>query len=300
MSSSIRYHINPETGEPNICTATVRGCKYSVNGQVPEHYKSKEEARKAFERQMMEETKIDLIPKHIFDNGLSVKIPNERVVEKLLRNVKPYSQWNEGFVQLKNKNEEFKLNLKISDKLMNSTKFQIRNFLAEHKEYAFSREHLLMIEDKLVKGRKSADIIQVINKVEQDGLKKYSFKRGKDTYYSFPEIKFTAKYLAKRKNYTTKEEILADEMRQREYFSDLSKDDYEIGHKDPRLELTVENMVMQPSEINRSYKDNYIFDHNGLPKVPNPEAFVKNPEKFYNGEDLRMIYDALKAVFNEE
>ena len=45
-----KFHINPETGRPNQCTATVRGCKYAVDGEVPEHYDSKEEAQKASEK----------------------------------------------------------------------------------------------------------------------------------------------------------------------------------------------------------------------------------------------------------
>lgn len=51
MAKTMKYHINPETGRPNQCTATVRGCKYAVNGEMPEHYNSKEEAREAYENQ---------------------------------------------------------------------------------------------------------------------------------------------------------------------------------------------------------------------------------------------------------
>ena len=43
-----RYHVNPETQRPNICTATgKRGCKYAVDGQEPQHYATKEEAQAA-------------------------------------------------------------------------------------------------------------------------------------------------------------------------------------------------------------------------------------------------------------
>jgi len=49
-----KYHINPETGRPGQCTATVRGCKYAVDGQIPEHYDTKEEARKAVEQVLSE------------------------------------------------------------------------------------------------------------------------------------------------------------------------------------------------------------------------------------------------------
>lgn len=53
---SRRYHINPDTGRPNICRAqTPERCEYAQNGEVPEHYNSKEEARAGYEKQMAAE-----------------------------------------------------------------------------------------------------------------------------------------------------------------------------------------------------------------------------------------------------
>lgn len=51
-----RYHINPETGRPNICRATKGPCKYAVNGEEPPHYRSKDEARAGYERDMAQNT----------------------------------------------------------------------------------------------------------------------------------------------------------------------------------------------------------------------------------------------------
>ena len=42
-----KYHINPETGIPNICRATKRACTFGGEG---EHYDSKESARSAYEQ----------------------------------------------------------------------------------------------------------------------------------------------------------------------------------------------------------------------------------------------------------
>lgn len=48
-----RYHINPDTGRPNICVATgKRGCKYAVDGKEPPHYATKEKARAGYESTM--------------------------------------------------------------------------------------------------------------------------------------------------------------------------------------------------------------------------------------------------------
>ena len=48
-----RYHINPETGRPNICSAkTPERCIYAKDGEIPEHYDTKEEAREAYAKSM--------------------------------------------------------------------------------------------------------------------------------------------------------------------------------------------------------------------------------------------------------
>lgn len=47
-----KYHINPKTGKPGVCDPKITGvCKYSEDGQEPEHYSSELEAEKAYERQ---------------------------------------------------------------------------------------------------------------------------------------------------------------------------------------------------------------------------------------------------------
>lgn len=44
----MRYHINPTTNRINICKATIK-CDFSINGIEPEHFLSKEEAKKHIE-----------------------------------------------------------------------------------------------------------------------------------------------------------------------------------------------------------------------------------------------------------
>jgi len=48
-STGKSYHINPETGRPNQCTATKRACPY---GGQADHYPSKEAARVGYEKKM--------------------------------------------------------------------------------------------------------------------------------------------------------------------------------------------------------------------------------------------------------
>lgn len=48
----MKYHINPDTGRPNICDPKKTGiCKYATDGVNPPHYESKEDAQKAYEKQ---------------------------------------------------------------------------------------------------------------------------------------------------------------------------------------------------------------------------------------------------------
>lgn len=49
------YHINPETGRPGECTATIK-CKYSSDGRTVEHYESLDEALDAYENQNKDQT----------------------------------------------------------------------------------------------------------------------------------------------------------------------------------------------------------------------------------------------------
>lgn len=48
---SSRYHINPKTGNANVCRAKFGNCPYEVN-DFAEHYESKAEAQKVYEKQM--------------------------------------------------------------------------------------------------------------------------------------------------------------------------------------------------------------------------------------------------------
>lgn len=50
------YHINPETGRPGQCTASVQDCKYAVDGKTLEHYNSLDDALDAYENQNKDKT----------------------------------------------------------------------------------------------------------------------------------------------------------------------------------------------------------------------------------------------------
>lgn len=50
MKPSVTYHINPRTGEPNQCHATVRGCPLGIVAAA--HVGSEAECRSMYERVM--------------------------------------------------------------------------------------------------------------------------------------------------------------------------------------------------------------------------------------------------------
>jgi len=143
----------------------------------------------------------------------------------------------------------------------------------------FNREHLTRIGKAF--SRISGDAIQWANKIERVGIK-LDKTPTKAPAYGFAELTFSSKYLLMAQNLTTPEGRRSSEERLRAYFADLSTGKFEQGHRDPNRALADDNLVMQPQEINRSYRDRYIFDENGLPKVPNPVKFVEDPTAYYD------------------
>ena len=68
-----KYHVNPDTGRPNICRAKIK-CDF---GENTPHFSSKEAAREGYEKQMAEETISDSFsksPKLPTKNPLDAKI----------------------------------------------------------------------------------------------------------------------------------------------------------------------------------------------------------------------------------
>jgi hypothetical protein len=73
----MKYHINPETGDPKVCTASVRTCKY---GEDVKHYSSQDDARKAYEQQMTRSTLSAVAggkPKNLSDSLYDPIFPEE-------------------------------------------------------------------------------------------------------------------------------------------------------------------------------------------------------------------------------
>jgi len=230
-------------------------------------------------------------------------VQNNRILQKVtdaqfaavLAGFTKATSWPQGLQKFIAKNPTVKLPSKPSDR---NISHQIIALFAANVGLAFDRSHLTAIGEKL--GRTSGDSIQWANKIERVGIKLDKTPE-KSPAYGFAALTFSDKYLHSAQDLTTDAGRDASVSRSRRLFESMSKGKFERGHKDPRKPLTDDNLVMQPYEINRSYRDRYIFDDNGLPTVPNPIKFVLDPSSYYEDEaDLRMIYDALKLRFEPQ
>ena len=88
-----RYHVNPDTQRPNICTATgKRGCKYAVDGQEPQHYATKEEAQAAIAAQAKAENNTFTTVSKGKERGVSRRGGVERFKDDFPRKVASMSE----------------------------------------------------------------------------------------------------------------------------------------------------------------------------------------------------------------
>jgi len=158
------------------------------------------------------------------------------------------------------------------------------------------------MEDVLKKyNKESADIIQIINKTEQWGLKN-PLKNGREFYrFEYPFI-YVSTHVEKRKVQKVKPE---DKEKQIELIKENIKKDYidvpidkwQLGHKNPDLpDGTPKNLVWQPP-IQGKHRDRFVFDSFGLLKYPTPKEIARNPSAYYSEEQLKELYDFLSKRF---
>ncbi len=214
-------------------------------------------------------------------------------MEAILKDLTLVTSWPQGLQDFLLQHPDCRLPSKPSAKNIGH---QVISIFASNLGLAFKREHLRLIGEKLGKSAGS-DPIQWANKIEQVGLR-LDKSPGRSPGYGFQDLCFSDKYLASRTDLTTEVGRNDSVARSRRLFQEMADGAYEKGHRDPRLPLSDGNLVMQPQEINRSYKDRYIFDDNGLPTVPNPVKFAEDPTVYYSDEaDRRIIYEALSKEF---
>lgn len=191
-----------------------------------------------------------------------------------------YDKWNPEIVQLRTAHPDINFKDGMNS---NSLSFQARAFITDRawKDYGFNRAQLVAIMDKLCPDKKSGDVIQLFNKIDQHGINRFSHRLNRVTYYSCPVIEYSGKNHRAR---PSGEEGLYGEAGNREWWKALSKEEFQSGHKDPSKPLTTDNTVMQPATLNRTYRDTYVFDDRGLPVFPTIEEFLTNTSKYVSSK----------------
>lgn len=212
---------------------------------------------------------------------------SEQEFVNILKKIEPSKEWPTEIKEILKEHPEIKLR-DIPGKSMRN---QVICIFASNQGVGFNRGHLQRIGEKL--GVTTGDAIQWANKINRVGINIHKAGTLRERFYGFERIEFIDKYLRSNEDLSTDLGRKKSEERIRKLFADYSSQSFERGHKDPRKPLEDNNLVMQPYEINRSYRDKYIFDDNGMPKVPNPEQLVRNPLIFYDREDLKYIYEGL-------
>lgn len=141
MSKTVKYHINPKTAQPNKCQATVRTCAFAVDGQIPVHYDTPEEAQKAVEKILsskFQETMTGVtkgnhsktVDESIFEKSLELtedelELTEDEMVDYLLSDFKSPTDFVENETTLKKETEviperlnKFKEQMRIRENIL--------------------------------------------------------------------------------------------------------------------------------------------------------------------------------------
>lgn len=175
-----------------------------------------------------------------------------------------------------------------------SLRYQCQMLLVSHPCIAFTREDLEAFVAAI--GKASSDVIQLVNKSSQWGLKRKL--EATRRYYTFPyPLEFDpSKVILRREPLMSKDDPqwLAEIRRIRARYAKLAQtpiEQFDEGHLDPRVPKGV---VPQVASINRSLRDRYKFDRNGEKECPTVEHLAKNLRSFYStDEELEILFEAL-------
>lgn len=176
---------------------------------------------------------------------------------------------------------------------------QLVNFLAHHQGLAFTRAQLLAVESVMVGDKptlkRSGDVIQTVNKMNQQGLKQFNGPVDGQFRYGLTGIALDLSKVAARRDSTTGKRRSVSEANGRAMYREMATGPFEKGHRNPDEPLTDENCVMQPRYINRTFKNTYKFDHRGLPLVPTAEHLTGNMGTFFSKAEWARIREAIDA-----
>lgn len=211
-------------------------------------------------------------------NGICSDITDNELMN-ILKTTSQYSDWPDSLKILHKKYSNFGYGGKFN---RNSKKAQMVSFLVAHPKIALNRHQLEIVCSHLLPNINIGDIIQSVNKTYQNGLMRIRFYG--TALYGFPFVRYDDSKIKSRDENLTSDKISSSTSYIRELGWHMMNDKLEKGHKNPNKPLDDSNVVMQPHCINAAYRDKYIFDDNGLPRIPNPSKLNENTDSIFNND----------------
>lgn len=235
-------------------------------------------------------------------SNIAVKPVGQADMDRILAGLRAYDEWHpdlKGF-QDRITAEGFSSPYGRDDaSLSKSVSHQLVNFLAHHRGLAFTRAQLLAVETVMVGDKatlkRSGDVIQTVNKMNQQGLKQFNGSLDGQYRYGLTGIELDLTKIAARRDSTTGKRRAVSEANSRAMYREMATGPFEKGHRNPDEPLTDDNCVMQPRYINRTFKNTYKFDHRGLPLVPTVDHLIGNMKVFYSDAEWARIREAIDA-----
>ena len=213
-----------------------------------------------------------------------------------------YDAWHPGLIKLADEHSDFGYARELANgnrQRLSSNSAQVVNLLAHHPHICFSRDDLAVIVPrfaKLLNVKASTDVIQLVNKTDQAGLRRFPHTVDGVTVYQLPRLEYDdLRPTIRAKDIRGSEWVEREKGRVSEQYLRYAAGTMEVGHRDPRRGFGehYENAVIQPHEINRAYKDRFIFDASGLPRRPLPRELEKQVTQEETAEGAA---EYLKAV----
>lgn len=208
----------------------------------------------------------------------------------------PFTEHHPELLRLKRKNED----LVITPGKLVSMRAQALTLLAWFPQIGFTREDLAAFLEHI--GRSSSDPIQTVNKAGQIGLHIDVHRDGRDVFYNLPHplrmdrsrlrVKLTSQIATDQ---TARRRSIEASRAYHQRFIDTPDANWDMGHADASARDG--RLVMQPAWYQRSRRDRFKFDDDGLVLCPSVDELASNASRYYSEEEQRALLAALTGRF---
>lgn len=179
-----------------------------------------------------------------------------------------------------------------------TVKFQIVNLLVAHRDFGFTREDLEAFNvaihqrsGELV--RISQDVVQAARHTEQWGVERIGNVTvdGERVYLLHDTLRFYPLYRKTEQEAQNMDraEAIAHQKRRAQRIIDTPDDQWDIAHTRPGGTA----VTVQPNWMNRSSRDEWMYDQNGDRLFPTAQTVVRKMLRHYTDEELAAVSAAL-------